>query len=154
MDRWALLSPCSRYRWVLGRSWDRRAPVLGVVGLNPSTADGRDDDPTLRRLIGFARSWGFGSLRLANLYALRTPHPRVLFADDAPVGPSNDAWIAHVLSQSDLCLAAWGNGGVGPRADAWTKAAPWHVLGTTRLGAPRHPLYVRADAKPVPWRPA
>jgi len=154
MHRWALLSPCGRYRWVLGRTWDQTRPPLAVVALNPSTADGRQDDPTVRRLIGFSRSWGFGGLRLANLYALRTPHPSVLRAAPEPVGASNDAWIAHVLQGAGLCLAAWGNDGLGARADAWHPRASWHVLGLTALGAPRHPLYVRADTRPQAWRPS
>ena len=52
------------YRYWLERSWDR-SPVTGwpldmltFVMLNPSTADGRVDDPTIRRCIGFARRGG------------------------------------------------------------------------------------------------
>lgn len=36
--------------------------------LNPSRADATDDDPTVRRCLGFASAWGYGSLLIHNLY--------------------------------------------------------------------------------------
>ena len=57
----ALLSPCGCYRYALWRRWEPGPQVLFIM-LNPSTADELTDDPTIRRCIGFARSWGFGSL--------------------------------------------------------------------------------------------
>ena len=51
----ARISACGRYRWWLERRWHRGQPMLLFIGLNPSRADGLRDDPTLRRLQGFAQ---------------------------------------------------------------------------------------------------
>ena len=57
------------YRWWLRRSWPGGHGTLLFIGLNPSAADGRRDDPTLRRLIGFGRGWGYSALVVLNLFA-------------------------------------------------------------------------------------
>ncbi|MGE3889429.1 MAG: DUF1643 domain-containing protein, partial [Vicinamibacterales bacterium] len=54
-ERGAVLSADGRYRYRLWRLWDDCAPVMTWVLLNPSTADANEDDPTLRKCIGFAR---------------------------------------------------------------------------------------------------
>ena len=148
----AIISPCGRYRYRLHREWGEGGECLFVM-LNPSTADAEKDDPTIRRCIGFARQFGCGSLTVVNLYALRATHPRALFAAIDPVGPENEAHILRALTQPPaLVIAAWG--AHGHRSVARQKfllAAqrtenPVWCLGWTKDGAPRHPLYVRADA--------
>ena len=92
MERSANFSRCRRYRYALWRRWAPGDDYGLLVGLNPSTADHRRDDPTIRRCIGFARDWGYSGLCVANLFAFRATYPRDLFAADDPVGPRNDAW--------------------------------------------------------------
>jgi len=127
-----------------------------VVGLNPSRADATVDDPTLRRCIGFARSWGFSGLRLANLFAWRAPDPRALGRLQDPVGPEADRWLVRLADGADLVLAAWGNGGrLGGRSQAVLRLLPaLHVLRLTQAGEPAHPLYLPAALQPQPWSPA
>jgi hypothetical protein len=67
-------------------------PLCWVL-LNPSTADDRRDDPTIRRCLGFARSLGYGGIHVVNLFAFRATCPRQLRAADDPVGPDNDGFI-------------------------------------------------------------
>lgn len=156
----AVFSADRTYRYALTRAV---APLTGdgtvtFVGLNPSTADETEDDPTIRRCIDFARRWGYAGLVMLNLYAYRATDPRVMFAAEEPVGnPENDIAIAEVAAASDLVVCAWGAGGaaeVGDRARCVLDliVAP-HCLGLTKYGAPRHPLYVRADAPLQPFRP-
>ena len=148
----ARLSACRRYRYALWRVWSDGPQVLFVM-LNPSTADERVDDPTIRRCIGFALSWGFGSVAVGNLFAFRTPDPSLLKRSTAPVGRDNDAWLRRLQRRAALTVAAWGNhGGFLERGDAVRSllASP-HTLGLTRRGEPRHPLYVPASARPLPW---
>jgi hypothetical protein len=152
----AAFSPDRRYRYRLWRRWDRSRPVVTFVMLNPSTADERRDDPTIRRCIGFARRWGFGGAEVVNLFALRATDPRELRTVRDPVGPENDRHIRRAIARAALVVLAWGtHGAVAQRARAvGLVASPRRprCLGWTRSGEPRHPLYLPAGAAPVPAR--
>ena len=141
------------YRYTLWREWDREAPRLAWVLLNPSTADGLDDDPTIRRCIGFAWRWGFGSIEVVNLYAWRAPKPSALEAAGFPVGPGNDRAMRRAIRRADKVMVGWG---AFATRDGRSRAVlrrlgriPLFCLGTTAEGQPRHPLYVRGDTEPV-----
>lgn len=82
------ISACGAYRYRL----DRLGALLGrgavnFVMLNPSTADAEQDDPTIRRCLGYAFRWGFARLIVTNLYALRSTDPRALWEHPDPIGP-------------------------------------------------------------------
>jgi hypothetical protein len=121
--------------------------------LNPATADEINDDPTIRRCLGFARSWGFGALAVGNLFAFRTPSPALLRSAPEPIGEKNDEWLVRLRAESDLAVAAWGDHGRFLRRGAAVRAAlpALHHLGLTKLGEPRHPLYLPARIEPVRW---
>ena len=155
----ASISACGRYRYTLHRWWEPDQFRLGFIMLNPSTADADVDDPTIRRCLGFARSLGYDGIRVFNLYAFRATKPADLWKADEPTGGDrNDDLLREVLRQAQhqLVIAAWG---AHARADrvaelmSWTGSEYLHALGVTKDGAPRHPLYLRADAQPQPWRP-
>ena len=74
MKRSAEISECGKYRWWLRRRW-ADGPVVCFVMLNPSTADAEQDDPTIRRCIGFAQAWGCGALEVRNLFPFRATNP-------------------------------------------------------------------------------
>ena len=95
----AILSDCGAYRYELRRTWDDRLPVLLWIGLNPSTADHIQDDPTNRRIAGFSRRWGYGGYVLANLFAYRSPDPKALKQARDPIGPENDTLLGKTLCQ-------------------------------------------------------
>jgi hypothetical protein len=146
----ARFSPCRTWRYSLTRA---AAPAgdgtVVFIGLNPSTADETRDDPTTRRCIGFARDWGFARMELVNVFGFRSTRPAELRAAADPVGPGNAAAVGAAVEAADLVVCAWGNDGVGPDADALLRlVARPHCVGTTLRGAPRHPLYVRASARP------
>jgi hypothetical protein len=106
----AVLSPDRVYRYALWRVWDASKPIVLFVGFNPSTADEHVDDPTIRRCIGFAKSWGYGGLVMANVYAYRATDPREVIAleRDVAVGPNNDETLRTLAEDCDLVVAAWG----------------------------------------------
>jgi len=138
------------YRYSLWRSW-AAGPRIAFVLLNPSTADATADDPTVRRCLGFARALGFGSLEVVNVCALRSPHPSALLRHPDPVGPANAETIARALAGADMVIAGWGNEGARfiPLLPANIWAADLHCLGLTKLGQPRHPLYLPAASQPI-----
>ena len=143
-----------QYRYSLWRIWDRDLPTVMFIGLNPSTADGRLDDPTLVRCIGFARDWGYGGVYTANLFAFRATDPADMKAAKAPIGRDNDRVIADLAALADRVIAAWGNDGAWmDRAEAVRALVPeLHYLKMNRSGQPAHPLYLPKGLKPKPWR--
>lgn len=159
----AAMSTCGHYRWWLERLWEPERPRLLFIGLNPSRADGRRDDATLRRLLGFARGWGYGALEVLNLYGRISPSPAVLRRAADPVGGETDIWIrARLAAQPQAALwLGWGNQGRWCDRDRQVLALlqglgasqrPVFCLGRTAAGQPRHPLYLPATVQPQPWR--
>lgn len=151
----AEFSDCRRYRYALRRVF-ADGPAVLFVGLNPSTADESVDDPTIRRCLGFARRWGYGTLLMGNLYGWRSTDPLALANVDDPVGPENDYWLERLARNANRVVAAWGAdpGPVRMRpVQALVVIGHCVALGLTKDGSPRHPLYMRADAEPVDFYP-
>lgn len=156
----ASFSDCRTFRYALRRRWGVGAPAA-FIGLNPSTADDTHDDPTIRRCVDFARRWGFGGLTMVNLFAFRATDPWMLGEEQAKngevVGADNDGYLLAHAKEAGIVVAAWGAWrGVGVRADAVRALCEQHgvslyALGMTRGGHPRHPLYLRADTRPLLW---
>lgn len=185
----ASISRCGRYRYRLWREWrlhpepaqwdmwtDGGRPVLDGAGvqlgepkvcifvmLNPSTADGDVDDPTIRRCVAFARRWGFDRLEVLNLFAFRATDPRALLRlndNDDAVGPENREAFRDVLFPPRLVgkiVCAWGaHGGYLGQDETvlgWLDGYERFALGLTKEGHPRHPLYVPTSAELQRFRP-
>ena len=149
----AEFSDCGRYRYKLWRKWDGARPAVMFIMLNPATADAARNDPTIRRCIGFARDWGYGGVRVGNLFAWRTPYPEVLRSVADPIGRDNDDALHEMADGAALVVAAWGvHGAWRGRADAVRQqfAHRLHALGLTKSGEPAHPLRLRRDRTPFP----
>lgn len=152
----ALISPCGTYRYWLSRVWDESRPCGAWVMLNPSTADAAVDDPTIRRIVSFSQTWGWGGAKVYNLFALRSPTPSALKEHPDPVGPDNDGHLAAIVPGLPV-IAAWGQWGDHldrARGVCTALAAAGHMLqclGVNKGGSPKHPLYVPGRAKPVPY---
>lgn len=156
----AVISKCGQYRYMLTRpagvgTW--RAPAMFIM-LNPSTADASLDDPTIRRCRSFAQEWKCSGIIVVNLYALRSTDPSGLWSHSDPVGPENDAWLVEATKGTTEVVCAWGANAKPERvatvAKLLTRAAgQLRCLGTTKHGAPRHPLYVKGDTQLIDWTP-
>jgi hypothetical protein len=162
------------YRYSLLRVWDPALPSVLFLGMNPSTADARTNDPTIRRCLGFAAGWGFGSLVMCNLFAYRATDPAVMARDWLGgrdiVGPEHDLLLAHLARLACQVVVAWGSVSQHPRVfqpAVRTRIGqvlqllgagvppdpglPIVCLGRCADGQPRHPLYVKGDAERAPW---
>lgn len=159
---YATISSCGLYRYWLERKWASAGLPQVFVMLNPSTADATKDDPTIRRCINFAKREGATSLIVVNLFALRATDPKALNGvSDFAIGPDNNENIELALMCAATChkpvICAWGaNKNAPPRASALIHLADdlgvnLVCLGTTKAGAPKHPLYLKADAPLVPF---
>lgn len=141
------------YRYTLDIIWDEALPLMQCVGLNPSTADEVQDDPTIRRVKGFARSWGYGGIVMTNLFAFRATDPKVMMAEPNPIGLRNNDALIATAKRCSIVIAAWGNHGLHHDRQSWAiKNLPnLHCLRMTGAGCPQHPLYLPADLKPIPF---
>ena len=129
------------------------SPHALFLGLNPSTADQTSDDPTIRRCVNFTKSWGFGGLVMANLFAYRATNPKDMLDEKDPVGISNDDALKSLAENAGLIVCAWGaHGGHRDRDKEVFSILKGHkltCLGLTKDGHPRHPLYMRSDSVPI-----
>lgn len=160
----ATISEDGLYRTLLGRQWDEGTGQAVWGMLNPSTADGLINDPTINRTISFSRRWGFQGLAVVNIFALRATDPSELYTTSRDIfGPENGAAIRVALSSlaegGGKLICAWG---AHPLARMYSKIithpafeleVPLYCVGTTKDGSPRHPLYVHGDATPQLWTP-
>lgn len=146
----ALFSSCKKYRYRLHREWEAGSGTALFIGLNPSTADHRRDDPTIRRCVGFAHSWGFKKMEIVNLFAYRATLPEDLKRAAKPVGEENDRWIIDAHARAALTVACWGNDGEFlHRASAvCEQLGPIHCLHLNKTHQPAHPLYLKASLQP------
>ncbi len=163
----AFFSSCGNYRWWLKRSLSNNPRTLLFIGLNPSYANSHENDPTLRRLLGFCHSWGYGSLLVVNLFGRINKHPSFLKQCKDPIGKFNDDHISFRAHQWSICpdwdlWLGWGVGGSLHKRDlevlSLLKAYIEHRLilfpdlsgvlsaGLTLNGHPRHPLYLPGNS--------
>jgi hypothetical protein len=151
--------------WLL-RDWthgDRCAKTLTFVMLNPSTADGKLDDPTIRKCVGFATKLGYGRMYVVNLFSKRATDPIELRFG---VG----RWMTNLmclrtrLLTSERVVFAWGASVMqaqpDPRGRALrgladivgeNKIAPM-CLGISKSGHPRHPLMLPYSTRLELWK--
>jgi hypothetical protein len=131
--------------------------LLGMGMLNPSTASELTDDPTIARCRRIAARAHYANLLVWNLFAFRATLPAELKRAADLTGPDNDAAIALALGLCRRTIAAWGNHGahrgraaavLGQCAASGSEPA---VLGLTRQGHPRHPLYLSVSVRPGRW---
>jgi hypothetical protein len=163
IQKGATVSPCGAYRYQLWRVWDDSLPRVLFVMLNPSTADAETDDPTIRKCVKYAKAWGYGSLEVVNLFALRSTDPNKLLKHEAPIPwPENDQYILESAYRSERIMAAWSRHKavtVGARGSHVKALLSLHgfdlyCLRTTKAGQPWHPLYVPDAQTPVEFHMA
>ena len=159
MESGAVFSDDRVYRYFLYRRWNVYLPVVNFIGLNPSTADEEQDDPTIRRCIAFARDWGYGAVWMTNLYAFRSTDPKVLrwMRLEEANGSENDHHLARRGNAADLVIVAWGAHGLQRRNRArdvlrLLYGKTLHCLRVTKGGHPSHPLYLPKNLTPTLYR--
>ena len=157
-EKSAVISDCGKYRYSLTRTWNDELPKVMFVMLNPSTADAMKDDPTIRRCVGFANSWGYGGIIVVNLFAFRATNPKELLSEEHPIGGDNLYYMRKAYDKVDKVVCAWGN---KPILRKWFQCKSFnesvlvhfikdksYYLELSKDGTPKHPLYLKKDLKP------
>jgi len=149
----ASLSQCRKYRFALWRIWDESKSYAMIIRLNPSTADEKEEDRTIKRCIDFSKSWGYGGLCMVNLFAFRATEPSDMFAVIDPVGSGNDEWLVKLSKEAGVVVAAWGNDGshLGRSKEIVRLIPNLQYLKINKTGEPAHPLYLKALLQPIRW---
>jgi hypothetical protein len=142
------------YRYKLWRIWDHTKPLVLFVGVNPSVADGTEDDNTIRRCSRFARDWGYGGFYMVNLFAWVATDPRHLKKKIDTFLPNqlfvqneiNNEFILKSATFCDRIVFIWGatGGQYVDRCQELKKMFPdaWCIR-KTKEGHPEHPLYLK-----------
>lgn len=150
----------SVYRTSLWRIWDPRGPLALFIGLNPSLADGEKDDPTIRRMRGFAKRMACGGLLVGNLFCLVEKDPSMMVKHGYPTGPGVYAVALDLAKDADIIVACWGSYAqrrVMAQASTMLfrlRQFPVFCLGRNADGSPHHPLYLRHDTPLEVYREA
>ena len=155
----AEFSECGRYRYKLERVFDESNPrrVLMVL-MNPSIADEIFNDPSNNRCCRFAQDWGYGGLLLGNVCGFRATNKQMLLGVDDPVGLRNLPALLEMAAQAEIIVVAHGilPGNLQRHATNAVKVLRWeghrlHILKLSKLGQPKHVLYLPGRLTPQIW---
>jgi len=135
------------HRLYLWRRWDSTRPWVMFICLNPSTAAEGFNDPTVRRCIGFAVKWGYGGIFMCNVFTLVSTDPKKLNVE-TPIAIGASLAMRVIRGRCGIAVAGWGNlitqvrEGEERVERIKRELSPLHCLGVTKLGHPKHPLYL------------
>jgi hypothetical protein len=139
-----------KYRYRLWRIWDKSLPLVMFIGLNPSTANETDNDPTIRSVCRIARNNGYGGVYMMNCFAFISTDPNGLQITPDSL-EKNNIMLTVTSSVCKDVVFAWGNFDIvysSGRHDELVKMFPHaKALHINRNGSPKHPLYCKSDSK-------
>ncbi len=147
----AIISVCGKYRYKLWRIWDKSKPIALWIMHNPSTADERENDPTIRRIISFTKSWGYGGIYVGNIFPFRATNPRDLkqiSITDLEKYTDNLIHIKEMYEKCKIHIVAYGNPIIESQL-VKNIGNEFSYLKLTKQGNPSHPLYLKSDLTPI-----
>ncbi|MBS3065725.1 DUF1643 domain-containing protein [Candidatus Pacearchaeota archaeon] len=146
---YAIFSDCEKYRYVLERVWDDTKGKIMFIGLNPSTATEVKNDPTVSRMMSFAKRWNYGGLIVGNIFAFRTTFPSDLKKSVDPIGKETDKFLFENAKNSDKVVACWGNNAAFLHRGIQVRKLieKMECFGLTKQEEPKHPLYLKSNSE-------
>ena len=150
MIRRAEFSIDKKERYSLKREWDKSKNKILYIMLNPSLADDKNDDPTIRRLINFSKKFNYGGFLVGNIFTKITPNPKEI---DKSKGMSDKNFekLLNLINKVDQIVYAWGNSVEEPQLLKKLVLSP-KCFGKNVNGTPKHPLYVPSQTKLINFR--
>lgn len=144
----AKFSDDGKHRLALWRIWDGDKPKLMLIGLNPSKADAKIDDPTIRRVKNLAAFNGYGGVFMVNLFSYISTNPKLLKHEAEATHQNNIAVQLAKIDCDDVCFC-WGNFNLDfiiSRGILMKATFPDALcFGKNKNGSPKHPLYLKGD---------
>ena len=150
MIREAKFCEAKKNRYFLKRKWNNSKGLLLYIMLNPSLADEKKDDPTIRRLINFTKRFDYGGFLVGNIFTIITPNPKEL---DKSKGMSDKNFeeIIKLVNKVDQIVYAWGGSIEEPQLLKKIVLSP-KCFGKNLNGTPKHPLYLPSQTKLINFR--
>ena len=150
MIREAEFSIDKKERYSLKREWDKSKNKILYIMLNPSFADDKNDDPTIRRLINFTKKFNSGGFLVGNIFTTITPNPKEL---DKSKGMSDKNFeeLIKLINKVDQIVYAWGSSIEEPQLLKKLVLNP-KCFGKNLNGTPKHPLYLPSQTKLINFR--
>lgn len=132
------------------------------IGLNPSTANQKDDDPTIRRVCSIANSLGYGGVYMLNCWSYVSTDPKFLQSHieskeyfTAEHEDNNLFTIKADSKKVKEIVFAWGSFDIvklkGRDTLLHSLFPNAKALKINKDGSPKHPLYCRKDSKLIPY---
>lgn len=145
-----------RRRIWLSRTWLPNYPNLGGywlwIGMNPSVANGTEDDPTVaKEVVITKRCGGNGYVKCNVLDWIETDSTKLSRIGHHLCSNSNLETIDRFAAKADCIVCAWGNLPKKLQFHADYLVSTLHkyelwCLGTNNNGNPKHPLYMKNDS--------
>lgn len=153
----AQFSPCRQYRYALWRIWDESLPLVMFIGLNPSTANENENDPTIKSVCRIAANNGYGGVYMMNCfpYVSTDPKQMLLCQPKSKEWSLNNLWLMDIGQTCKDVVFAWGNFDVVKEmgrdkqlSALFPNAKALHI---NKNGSPKHPLYCKSETKFIPF---
>lgn len=166
IERFAIFDPTRKFRYVLGRRFTTsKAPLRLCVWMNPSDADEKKDDASIRVGMSFARRWGDGGILVVNVMDLVCTDSRKLPKNQSEaIGPDHWRYVIDAVGGAwghvhREVMCGWGDAGAGEQASLMHHRLQQYgltpcALALTKSGNPGHPLRKSLDLRLVPFGPA
>ena len=150
MIREAKFCNTKKNRYFLKREWDNSKGLLLYLMLNPSVADEKKDDPTIRRLISFTKKFNYGGFLVGNIFTTITPNPKEIDRSKG-ISDKNFKELFKLINKVDQIVYAWGNTVEEPQLLKELVLKP-KCFGKNLNGTPKHPLYLPKNSKLIAYR--
>ena len=134
----------------LKREWDKSKNKILYIMLNPSLADDKNDDPTIRRLISFTKKYNYGGFLVGNIFTTITPNPKEIDKSKG-ISDKNFEKLLKLINKVDQIVYAWGDNIEEPQLLKELVLNP-KCFGKNLNGSPKHPLYLPSETKLINFR--
>ena len=110
--------------------------------LNPSVGNETYDDKTIKRLIVFAKKFGYGGFYIGNIFPNVNTKVDDLYLDLSHDKKKNRKHVSSMIGKSESVVYAWGKTIDNPPSWIDKIVAKPLCFGFNKNGTPKHPLYL------------
>lgn len=161
MIKTANVSICEKHRYRLSREWKESGLLFAYFGVNPSKADSKRDDATVKKWIGFTDRNGGRGFVVGNVFSFRSTDVKELSVTNEPIGPENSKYVQNIINDADVLVPCWGNTSKvnkelrhhfeALKLTLFMSGKPIFIFGLTKSGDPIHPLMIGYSTPMTPW---